>query len=163
MNVCWFSHPISFSLRFCFCRVHQLLADSVQGASDSNLESLQYEVVYDAASTIDYSKEPIDAGVVDSPPPKKLIRPSPSPSPLKGFRPASNSIPGIPCSTVAHVPPSRRLQMDVQPVPRTPLRAPQRDALAVRADSDPVLPRARVRPKLHSRVWVCSRSICMCV
>ena len=77
--------PFPPSIGFClFLFWHQRLEPSIEIVSDSNLGSFFYETVYDAASTIDYSKEPLDAGVVDSPPPKQIFRQSPSLLPLKG-------------------------------------------------------------------------------
>jgi hypothetical protein len=79
-------YPLPLPLGFVVLSfLHQFLEPSIDIPDDSNLGSFVYETVYDAASTIDYSKDPIDAGVVDSPPPKKIYRHSPSPSPLKGL------------------------------------------------------------------------------
>ena len=64
--------------------LQQFLEPSIDIAGDSNLGSFIYEAIYDAASTIDYSKDPINAGVVDGPPPKKIYRHSPSPSLAQG-------------------------------------------------------------------------------
>ena len=72
-----FSHaPSPLPLGFvCFLFVrHHHLEPSLEVVSDSNLESFFYGTVNDVASTIDYSKEPLDAGVVDSPPPKQRCR-----------------------------------------------------------------------------------------
>ena len=70
------------SLSFGFFLVNHLFKVSVQTISDSNLQSLFYNVIYDAASTINYSKEPMDIGVVESPYATNL-RLLPSPLPLK--------------------------------------------------------------------------------
>ena len=52
----------------CFLVVNQFFQDLVQAIHNSNLQSFFYNMV----STIDYSnKEPLQAGVVDTPPPKK--------------------------------------------------------------------------------------------
>lgn len=130
-------HVPPFWLSFCYLLflVPQLLDASLQAVSDSNPESVFYEAVYDAASTIDYSREPIDAGVVDSPPPKKIFRPSPSPSPLKGGGVAVVSGPDLPLRSNVNAKPSRRLRMDVPLARDTPLHVPLPDNLAVRAIS----------------------------
>lgn len=60
------------SLRFCLFLIwHQRLEPSFEVVGDLNLGSFFYETIYDAASIIDYSKEPLNAGIVDSPPPKQ--------------------------------------------------------------------------------------------
>ena len=120
----------------------QNLEPSIDVVSESDLGSFFYETVYDAASTIDYSKEPIDAGVVDSPPPKKIFRPSPSPSPLKGAK--STSVPASPNHSGGHVPPQRRLRMDDVITKCGPLHVPLRDALPVRSNSNSSGPLAKV-------------------
>ena len=52
----------------CFLVVNQFFQDLVQAIHNSNLQSFFYNMV----STIDYSnKEPLQAGVVDTPPQKK--------------------------------------------------------------------------------------------
>jgi hypothetical protein len=61
--------PLGFVCLFLFW--HQRLEPSIDVVSESNLESFFYETVYDATSTIDYLKEPLDAGVVDRPRPSK--------------------------------------------------------------------------------------------
>src|ERR1700738_3997644 len=86
---------------------HQRLEPSLEVVSESNLGSFFYETVYDAASTIDYSKEPLDAGVVDSPPPKQIFRQSLSPSPLKG-----KCVRESPSRPGGNITPQQRLQMD---------------------------------------------------
>src|SRR5450631_2415325 len=99
------------SLGFCvFLFWHQRLEPSIEVVSESNLGSFFYETVYDAASTIDYSKEPLDAGVVDSPPPKQIFRQSPSPSPLKG-----KCVRESPSRPGGNITPQRRLRMDGRP------------------------------------------------
>jgi hypothetical protein len=58
-------HPLGFVCLFLFW--HQRLEPSIDVVSKSNSERF----FYDAASTIDYSKEPLNAGVVDSHRPSK--------------------------------------------------------------------------------------------
>ena len=155
VNICLtcisiFTHSIlSLSpwVLFCFHFLHQLLEPSIDIASDSNLGSFIYETVYDATSTIDYSKEPLDAGVVDSPPSKKIFRHSPSPSPLKGS--ISNNVLAPPSRAVGTVPPQRRLRMDVCPTRSGPLHVPLRDFLHVQANSDASVPCAKVIAPQH--------------
>ena len=101
--------------------------------------SFIYETVYDAASTIDYSKDPIDAGVVDSPPAKKVFRHSPSPSPLKGLQ--RTCVRSRPVGAGA---PQRRLRMDARPTSSGQTRDPLRGAMPVQANSDASVPRTKV-------------------
>ena len=108
-------------------------------ANDSNMGSFIYETVYDAASTIDYSKDPIDAGVVDSPPAKKVFRHSPSPSPLKGLQ--RTCVRSRPVGAGA---PQRRLRMDAHPTSSGQTRDPLRGAMPVQANSDASVPRTKV-------------------
>ena len=100
--------------------LHQFLEPLFDIASDSNLGSFICETVYDAASTIDYSKDPIDAGVVGSPPPKKIFRHSPSPSLLKRFD--RTCVPTPPSLPVGAGAPQRRLRMDARPTNSGPPR-----------------------------------------
>lgn len=124
----------------------QPLEPSIDVVSESELGSFIYETVYDAASTIDYSKEPLDAGVVDSPPPKKIFRQSPSPSPLKGVDrgPVSRS----PSKPSGGITPQRRLCMDVRPTKSASLPIPSRDPLPLPANSDANDRRVKVPPLL---------------
>ena len=122
--------------------LQQFLEPSIDIASDSNLGSFIYETVYDAASTIDYSKDPIDAGVVDSPPPKKIYRHSPSPSPLKGL--GRTCVPTPPSRPVGAGAPQRRLRMDARPTNSGPPHVPLRGASPVQANSDASVPRTKV-------------------
>ena len=131
--------PLGFVL-FPFLR--QRLEPSIEIVSDSNLGSFFYETVYDAASTIDYSKEPLDAGVVDSPPPKQTFRQSPSPSPLKG-----KCVRESPSRPRGNMTPQRRLRMDGRPTKSGTLPIPLRDALPLLANSDASAPRAKVTPR----------------
>jgi hypothetical protein len=126
---------------------HQRLEPSIDIVSESNLGSFFYETVYDAASTIDYSKEPLDAGVVDSPPPKQIFRQSPSPSPLKGID--RYCVRASPAREGGSVTPQRRLCMDAQPAKSGPLPIPLRDALPLLANSDASARRAKVSPPPH--------------
>ena len=128
------------SVLFPFWR--QRLEPSIEIDSDTNLGSFFYETVYDAASTIDYSKEPIDAGVVDSPPPKQIFRHSPSPSPLKGIdRKCVRASPSRPGGSIT---PQRRLRMDARPTKSGTLPIPLRDALPLLANSDANAPGDKV-------------------
>ena len=128
---------------FClFLFWHQRLEPSLEVISESNLGSFFYETVYDAASTIDYSKEPIDAGVVDSPPPKQIFRRSASPSPLKGIdRKSVRASPSRPSGSIT---PQRRLRMDARPTKSGTLPIPLRDALPLLANSDANAPGDKV-------------------
>jgi hypothetical protein len=122
----------------------QRLEPSIDIVSESELGSFFYETVYDAASTIDYSKEPIDAGVVDSPPPKQIFRRSASPSPLKGInRKCVRTSPSRPGGSST---PQRRLRMDARPTKSGTLPIPLRDALPLLADSDGNAPGDKVNP-----------------
>jgi hypothetical protein len=97
------------SLGFCFVPILPPALGAlyyIAVVSESDLESFFYETVYDVASTIDYSKEPIDAGVVDSPPPKQIFRQSPSPSPLKGVD--RDSVRPSPTKPAGGITPQRR-------------------------------------------------------
>ena len=133
--------PLGFVL-FPFLR--QRLEPSIEIVSDSNLGSFFYETVYDAASTIDYSKEPLDAGVVDSPPPKQIFRQSPSPSPLKG-----KCVRESPSRPRGNITPQRRLRMDGRPTKSGTLPIPLRDALPLLANSDGSAPGDKVTPPPH--------------
>lgn len=53
----------------------QLFEDLIQAVCDFNLQSFFYDALYDAASMINYSKEPLDAIIVDNPPPKPIFAP----------------------------------------------------------------------------------------
>jgi len=139
-----FFSPYSLGFCFVFILFSQPFEPSIDIVSESNLESFVYETVYDAASTIDYSKEPIDADVVDSPPPKKIFRHSPSPSPLKGLQRAC--VRSSPPRSVGAGAPQRRLRMDARPTNSGPPRIPLRGALPVQANSDASNPRAKVLP-----------------
>ena len=123
--------------------LQQFLEPSIDIVSDSNLGSFIYETVYDAASTIDYSKDPIDAGVVDSPPPKKIYRHSPSPSPLKGLE--RTCVPTPPSRPAGAAAPQRRLRMDARPTNSGPPHIPLRGAPPVQANSDASVPRTKVQ------------------
>lgn len=70
---------------FCLGDFHQPFEPSLQVVNESKLESFFYEVVYDATSTINCSKEPFEAGVMDTPPPKQTLWHSMFPSTLKGI------------------------------------------------------------------------------
>lgn len=144
--------PFPLAYVCCVSILYQHLEPSIQAASESNLESFFYEAVYDAASTIDYSKEPIDAGVVDSPPPKQIFRHSPSPSPLKGVK---RDCHGSPASRPqGGNAPQRRLRMDALTLP-----VPLRDASPVRSGSGASVPRVKVRCNLRTnaslRMYIC--------
>ena len=147
-HVCRFSHPLSLPLPLGFVLFpfwRQRLEPSIEIFSDSNLGSFFYEIVYDVASIIDYSKKPLNAGVVDSPPPKKICQRSPSPSPLKGIE--HNGFRAPPSRPVSVVAPQRRLRMEARPAKSGPLHILLRDALPVQANSDASAPRAKVLPR----------------
>ena len=58
--------PLSFG----FCLIlfwHYHLEPLLEVINDSNLGSFIYETVYNVASIINYSKEPLDAAVINSP------------------------------------------------------------------------------------------------
>ena len=101
----------------------------------------------DAASTIDYSKEPLD-GVVDSPPPKKILCESPSPLPLKGLE--RNCVRAPPSHPVGVVAPQRRLRMNARPTKSGPLHVPMRNALPIQSNLDASAPCAKVLPRNSS-------------
>ena len=68
---------------FWFLSVHQLFKDLLQAVNKSNLQSLFCNVV----STVDYSKESLNVGIMDSPCPSKYAAPHPPitiPSRMKG-------------------------------------------------------------------------------
>jgi hypothetical protein len=159
-HVSRFSHALSLSLPLGFVLSpfwRQPLEPSIDVVSESNLESFIYETVYDAASTIDYSKEPLDAGVVDSPPPKQIFRQSPSPSPLKGVD--RDSVRPSPTKPAGGITPQRRLCMDARPTKSASLPTPLRDALPSPANSDANARRAKVRPPSHWCTKHCIHSI----
>jgi hypothetical protein len=112
--------------------------------SNSNLGSFFYETVYDAASIIDYSKEPLNAGIVDSPPPKQRCWQSRSLSPLK--RTSRNCIQSSHSWPGDSIPPQRGLWMDAQPTHSVALPIPLRNALSLPANSNASANRAKVTP-----------------
>lgn len=92
-----FKHPHFSPSSSCFglFLVNHIFEDSVQTIINSNLQSL----LYDVASMINYSKEPLDGGIVDSPPLKQIF--CPSPSPLKRVAPMHDCGQTPPLSLVA--------------------------------------------------------------
>ena len=88
LDVCWFSYiPSPSSPCFGFFLVYQHFKDLVQATSNANLQSLFYDVV----STINYFKEPLNIGVMDSQPPAQTnLLPFIIPSPLNGVAHAHN-------------------------------------------------------------------------
>lgn len=112
-NVHRFSHvpsprPLGFVCFFFFFGI--IIWSPLKVDSNSNLGSFFYETVYDAASIIDYSKEPLNAGIVDSPPPKQRCWQSLSLSPLK--RTSRNCIQSSHSWPGDSIPPQRGLWMD---------------------------------------------------
>lgn len=98
LDVFWFSHslpspPPPRVLVFCF--VYNFFKGLVQAVNDSNLQGLFYDTTYGMVSTIDYSKEPLDFSVVDSP------RSCKSSTPLRPCRYSKGS---LVCAIVARVP-----------------------------------------------------------
>lgn len=69
--------PFLLVILFLFCALPQ---DLIQVVNDPNLQSFFYEAVYNVVSTIDYSKESMDVGIIETVPPKKIFHLSPSPS-----------------------------------------------------------------------------------
>ena len=154
--VCRFSHTLSSPspLGFCFALIlHQYVEASIDVPDNSNLGSFVYETVYDAASTIDYSKDPIDAGIVDSPPPKKIYRQSPSPSPLKGL--GRTCVPTPPARPVGDPKPQRRLRMDARPTNSGPPPVPSSGVRPVLSNSDARIPRTKVPDPLPKVLLPC--------
>ena len=76
--------------------VHRFFEDSVQAVNNSNLHNFFYGAACNAVSTIDCSKEFLDADNMDNPLPKKTFRPSLSMSPLKRGRPCQDLWLGLP-------------------------------------------------------------------
>ena len=150
--------PLGF---VCFCFVcHQHLEPSIDTVNESNMGSFFNETVYDAASTIDYSKEPLDAGVIDSPPPKQIFRQSPSSSPLKGID--RDCVRPSPAREGGSITPQRQLCMNTRPTKNASLPIPLRDALSLPSNSDANARRAKVsRPRLPpmANPFYCSHSI----
>ena len=98
---------------------------------------------YNAVSTIDYSKDPIDVGVVDSPPPKKIYWHSPSPSPLKGLD--RTCVPKPPSRPVGAGAPQWQLWMDARPTNSGPPHVPLWGAPPVQPNSGASVPRTKVQ------------------
>ena len=144
-----FTCSLSPSLGFClFLFWHQCLEPSLEVVNDSNLGSFFYETVYDAVSAIDYSKEPLDVGVINSPPSKQIFQQSPSVSPLKSIE--CNCVQASPSWPSGNITPQRRLRMDVRPANSGSLHGPLRDALPLQANSNMSTPHAKVT----SRPWL---------
>ena len=151
LNAYGFSHDAPHTLGFVcflfFC--HQHLEHSIDVVSESNLGSFFYETVYNAASTIDYSKEPLDVGIVDSPPPKQIFRQSPVPSPLKGID--CECVRLSPVQQGGSVTPQWRLCMDARPTKSASVPIPLRDVLPLPANSDANARRTKVGPVPHGQ------------
>lgn len=99
LNRFWFPHPPPSPPPTCdlvFFLVHHFVEDSDQAASDSNLQSLFNKATYNASSSIDYSKEPLDARVVDHPLAHTYILPLPIPITTQKGHPCTMFKPGLP-------------------------------------------------------------------
>ena len=81
LNVYWFSCPPPLLPPFVL--VSFLSTSSLRTESKLSVTPTCKSPLYNATFTINYSKEPLDVGVMDNPLPKKTFRPSPSSSPLK--------------------------------------------------------------------------------
>lgn len=122
LNVCWFSHICPFnpsSPCFGFFLVDQLFKDLVQAVSDSNLNFFFYDAVCDVASIINYSKKPLDAIAVDSPPTQEMFLLMLSP--LKGATHARDCGWDSPSRFGGNMAPRQWLWMDLQPTLDAPI------------------------------------------